>query len=222
MNTTLKQGLKAALAGLTTVAAMSGTAWAVPIGGLFNTGVDGAGVAVVGGDGVTDTHYNVFSSTIGGVTTGVSAVTYKHPAYLAETASYRWISHSSTGSPGSGTTVFRTTFDLTGLDASSASISGLAASDNAGDIFLNGVDVGNIGSFSSLGAFAFSAGFVAGINTLDFAVQDFGPPLALLVGSLSGTADIANGGGNNVPEPGSLALIGLGLVLLAARRKTQV
>ena len=70
---------------LTVVLAGSGLALAAPvcasvavpantvaIAGLFDTGVDDSGNALVGGNGVIDPHYQVFSSNIGGVVTGVA------------------------------------------------------------------------------------------------------------------------------------------------------
>lgn len=191
----------------------------VAISGLFNTGVDANGNALAGGDGVADSHYTVFSSTIPSVVTGVDAVTYKHPSYVANDATSRWISHSASGFPGSGTTTFRTTFDLTGLDASTAQISGFNAVDNAGSIVLNGVATGISlnGNFGTLVAFSITGGFVAGLNTLDFVVNDFGPPLALRIAGMTGTAQVAA-----VPVPAAFsmlapALLGLGLL----RRKGQ-
>ncbi len=197
---------------------MSSPTWADPILGLFNTGVDASGNALAGGDGVSDPHYSVFSSTIGGVTTGVNAVTHLNGLYVANSATSRWISHSANGSPGNGTTTFRTTFDLTGLDPSSATITGLDAADNGGTIFLNGVNTGVLnGNFGVLAAFTISTGFIAGLNTLDFAVDDFGPPLALRIADISGTANAA--GPAAVPEPVSVALLGLGLFGIAAIRR---
>jgi len=190
----------------------------VAISGLFNTGVDADGNALAGNDGVVDSHYTVFSSTIPGVVTGVNAVTYKHPSYVANDANSRWVSHSSSGFPGSGTTTFRTIFDLTGLDASTATINGFNAVDNAGTIILNGVATGISlnGSFGTLAAFSITSGFIAGLNTLDFVVDDFGPPLALRIAGLTGTAQLAA-----VPLPASVLMLAPALLGLGALRRKR-
>lgn len=199
--------------------ALSTSVSAASIPGLFNTGVDGAGNALVGGNGTTDTHYLVLSSTIVGVATGVDAVTYFNGAYAAESATSRWISHSASGFPGVGTTTFRTTFDLTGLDPNTAAINGLNGADNFGTIVLNGVATGISlnGSFGVMAAFSITSGFVAGLNTLDFVVGDAGPPLAFRIDGISGTADVAA-----VPLPASVAMLVPALFgLVAARRKPR-
>ncbi len=189
------------------------------IAGLFDTGVDESGNALVGGDGVVDPHYTVFSSDLGGVVTGINAVTYFNGAYVPNSSTSRWVSHSSNGSPGNGTTTFRLTFDLTGLDASTAQISGFNAVDNAGVIKLNEQATGVTmnGSFNVLVPFAITSGFVAGINTLDFVVTDFGPPLALRIVGLQGTAQLAS-----VPVPASLLMLAPALLGLGAVRRKRV
>ena len=196
---------------------------AAPIPGLFNTGTDASNVALVGGNGVTDPHYSVLSSTIAGITTGVQAVTYYTPAYIANDANSRWISHSSNGNPGSGTTTFRLSFDLTGFNPATAQITGRWGVDNLGVIFLNGVNTGvslpvfTAANFQNLTSFSINTGFVSGINTLDFAIEDLGQPLAFRVDDLAGTADPRNP--DPMPAPAALALFGLGLVGIALRRR---
>ena len=71
-----------------------------------------------------------------------------------------------------------TTFDVTGYEANTASLSGLWGVDNDGDIFLNGVSTGitllgsNTANFNVLHNFSVGSGFVAGINTLTVAMFD--------------------------------------------------
>ena len=116
---------------------------ATVISGLFNTGTDAAGVALVGGNGVVDPHYIIVSSTSGAGFAGQSAVTYYNAAYPADDANSRWVSISPGGAPGNNTTVYRTTFDLTGLDPATAHINGrFAADNNIGTILLRNRQVG--------------------------------------------------------------------------------
>lgn len=186
------------------------------IQGLFNTGTDNNNVALVGGNGTVDPHYSILSSTSPGFA-GQQAVTFQC-CYVADDADSRWISLSGNGNPGSNETFYRLSFTLTGLNPATASISGRGGSDNAGRIFLNGVDTGiNIDGFQSLVPFTISSGFVAGVNNLDFRVQDFGAPTAFRIDDLRGTADAVNA----VPEPANWTLLiaGFGLLGAAGRRR---
>jgi hypothetical protein len=121
-----------------------------------------------------------------------------------------------------GTYDYQTTFDLTGLDPSTATITGQWAADNLGvGILINNVSTGITSScfdcFNFTG-FSISGGFVAGVNTLDFIVQNgtgIGDPAAGPTGlrvELAGTAAAA-------PEPASFVLIGAGLLVLSRLRR---
>ena len=212
-----------AIASAITLAVTPASAFAQNIGGLFNTGTDSSNNALPGGDGVTDPHYLIASSTSPGFAGG-QAVTFTHPAYALNDANSRWISISSTGTPGSNTTLYRLTFDLTGFDPFTAVITGDWGVDNDGSILLNGVATGNVltggttANFSVLHAFSINSGFVAGINFLDFSVTDLGAPTALRVDNLSGTARQVN---SAIPEPATwlMMLLGFGAVGFAVRRQ---
>jgi hypothetical protein len=193
---------------------------AAAITGLFNTGVDGSGNALAT-DGLADPHYSITNSNIGAPINS-PAVTYAHPAYALNDGNSRWISNSGTGSPGNGFVDFTLTFDLTGLNAATAQISGSWGADNFGTIFLNGVNTGiTNGNFGFLSPFAINSGFANGINTLTFQIQDFGPPLAFRVDNISGTADALTAA---VPEPSTWAMMILGFAgvgFIAYRRKAK-
>ena len=186
---------------------------AVPIVGLFNTGVDNAGVALAGDNGVSDTHWSSLASP---------GVTFFNGSYAPNTATSRWISVNADGStpPHGGTTFtfpISLTFDLTGFDPTSASITGRWAADNCGDVSLNGTvtsgvisDCESFGSFQDFTAFSFTGGFVAGINTITMNITDgvSGNPSAGRLEFL--TSSVVNG--SSVPEPTTLLLLGLGLM----------
>ena len=80
-----------------------------------------------------------------------------------------------------GDYVYQETFDLTGLDPSTAVIHGALASDDNSTVILNGVDTGvSVGTpsmtsgdnYDVLHPFTLSSGFVAGINTLQVTVHN--------------------------------------------------
>jgi len=168
---------------------MGGAAAPVPIPGLFPTGVNGSGVGLP--SNTADPHYAILTPAQSGV-----VIDPANAAWVANTTASRWIWQASDGTPTDLTLTFRTTFSLTGLDPSTATISGTWATDDLGvDIVLNGHSLGLTSSgYASLTSFTIPAGspnFVAGTNTLDFVVADQGIIAGFLVGSLSGTASVA-------------------------------
>ncbi len=124
---------------------------------LFNTGVDNDRVPL--GTGAPDGHYA--ASALNGPTTTPSVIL---PLGVTSTAA-RWI-----GKTAPGINRFSTTFDLSGCDLSSVSISGkFAASPNA-ELFLNNnttpiATSNGPGSFTS---FTITSGYQSGPNTLTF------------------------------------------------------
>lgn len=194
----------------------------IPIPGLHNTGeIDAVGEV--------DSHYSLIVSSeplFPGPEAYVSG--NRHPAWLPNTATSRWISPGPDGSAPYriGEYVYRTTFDLTGLDPNTASITGNWAIDNQGlDVLINGISTGIAhkyndstilpGPFSEFDVFAISTGLVPGTNTLDFVTYNLDiSPHGLHV-QLSGTAE-------PIPEPSTLVLFGMaapGLLVCAWRQR---
>lgn len=184
------------------------------INDLFATGLDSSGNILGGAD--ADPHYTVLD----GVTPGMNAVTlFSIPSvYVPNDSSSRWVWENSSGYPINVTRTFRTTFDLTGFDPITASISGTWATDNLGlDILINGISTGLTNStFTSYTPFVITNGFVAGVNTLDFVVQDVGGISGFRVGSLTGTADFEI---STVPLPSSLLLFASAFIGMGFRGK---
>ncbi len=133
----------------------------------------------------------------------------------------------------SGDYEYQTVFNLTGLDPSTAVLTGQWATDDPGvNIYINSQPTGNTiddtpsyisnptppYTYSQWTRFTISSGFVAGVNTLDFVVYNIpnsGPNPAGLRVEISGSAD-------PVPEPASLMLIGAGFVALGMFRGRKV
>ena len=181
------------------------------ISDLFPTGVDSSGAPL--GDGVSDPNYYILDTKSSGVVMNENNI----PAnWVSHSSNSNWIWEKATGKPADVTRTFRTTFDLTGLDPNTASISGKWAVDNQGlDILVNGISTGqtNFG-FGELTTFNINSGFVDGLNTLDFVAKDLGHISGFLVDSISGNADAIP---QSVPEGSSLlSLLVVGLFSTAS------
>ena len=153
-------------------------ACALPIPGLYNSGVDDTAAPL---DANTlDPHYQLIQSDdpeYPGPDAFTLVAGFPVGPWLAEGPDSRWIAPRAEQGTGNaeGNFTYRTTFDLTGLDPSKARITGRWSVDNGGvDIVLNGSSLGliNTAGFTAWTDFAIESGFVAAINTLDFIVNN--------------------------------------------------
>ena len=104
---------------------------------------------------------------------------------------------------------YQLTFTVTGNPAQ-ASLFGRWATDDISDMYLNGNYTGNSNSleFAVWTPFSITGGFIAGVNTLDFIVNNTGGgPTGLRV--------------EFTPEPGTYVLIGAGIAGLALLRRRK-
>ena len=185
------------------------------IPGLFNTGVDALGQPL--SNGAADLHYVLNGSG--------TPVVFQHPLYFLPSDA-RFIAAGANGVFTVNPNLYTLTFDLTGFNPLTASISGSFGTDDAGTVSLNSVLLASSVTYSSLTPFSASTGFLPGLNVLSFSVQDiFGPPSALGVTGLTGTATLQNIAAVPVPLAGA-GLPGLvfavGAFLTWCRRKTRL
>lgn len=193
----------------------------VAIPGLFNTGVDNSGTPLANNAASLDTHYVLTANPDG---TGPSPRVQDETVFpivgpwVDNTATSKWISpRFDSAASASGNYDFTLTFNLSGLEAGTAYISGQWATDNEGiALLINGVPTGlvNTTQFGSFTNFLITEGFVSGLNTLTFRVNNSAVGYAgLHVTNLQGFAQIA------IPEPASAILGVFGLGALAMRRR---
>ena len=149
-----------------------------PLNNLFNTGVDSNRVPLAGG--TVDPH---FTLVVNPDTASSGALVQSAPpgAWMANSGTSVWIGpRADTSGAAGGDYTYRYTLDLTGRDPSQVYIQGLWTSDNIGlDILVNGSGTanGNAGAFGSWYSFVVAssnATFVAGLNTIDFKVNNAG------------------------------------------------
>lgn len=200
-----------------------GSAYAAPIPTLYSTGVDALGNPLPNSS--VDPHYTV---------SGGNAYVIGSPGsvgWVGNTATSTWLSNVTNTYGGGGPFTYSTTFDLTGLNPASASITGQMSADDQAVIYLNGVAVftgaldNGSNPWSFLEPLTISSGFVAGLNTLDIVIPNNiengvndGPTGLQL--ALTGTANpIEQNPG--IPEPATIALLGIGLAGFGALRRRR-
>jgi hypothetical protein len=210
------------IAALVLFALASTRAHADPIA-IFNSGVDAAGNVLAPAN--NDPHYQVtVSADAGFIAPGPAIVQLNHGAWLANDGAggpgSSWISIVSAGTTAiaQGDYEFQTQFDLAGLDPATATMTAQVAVDNQmTDVRLNGNLLGIFreGFGGLLPSFTIDSGFVGGINTLDFLVNNAGD------GTNPGGFRIVinNAEAAAIPEPASLMLLGLGSVMTLRRRR---
>lgn len=151
----------------------------VPIA-IFNTGANSTGG--LDPDGSTDVHYNLVGGSdpsVGStafVANAVHSPIFPNGPWLLNDINSKWLSPVANANTGlnAGTYVYQTTFDLTGVDPSTVTLTGQWAAASFGSIVLNGVPVAGASSPgpTGLSGFTINSGFLHGINTLDFVVTN--------------------------------------------------
>jgi uncharacterized repeat protein (TIGR01451 family)/fimbrial isopeptide formation D2 family protein len=149
---------------------------------LFNTGVADDGSLLPGG--ATDPHYAL---TLNGNPASAQTLTFIPSTYVPNTTIARWIGPGN-GSQPIGTYTYVLTFNMPpGADLTTAIIAGRWASDNQGQIFLNGHSKASTGGitgptdFGSFTPFVITGDFNQNLNTLSFVVQNNESLTGLLV-----------------------------------------
>jgi hypothetical protein len=184
----------------------------VPIPGLFNTGVDEDGKKL--GDKASEIHYDLSGRDSD---TFVISDGSRPKAWTPSRGQSAWIGpENGTGAAAPGRYWYTLSFDLSGLDPSTAFISGAWATDNNSEIYLNNDQTGfekDIFGFRELEYFELTDGFLHGKNTLQFWVNNEGRgPTGLLVSDLTGIAA-------EIPIPAAVWLLGSGLVAVIGLRR---
>ncbi|HET9048204.1 MAG TPA: hypothetical protein VFN29_04480 [Chiayiivirga sp.] len=184
---------------------------------VHNTGVDASDVLVT--YGAQAAFWTLSAKPVGAVP-AIGSLPYRYHvgSYFPDTASAAWVSPEASGGAGVlGIYTYDLVIDLTGLDPSTAVISGVFGTDNDGAIWLNGNPPVATTGFAGFGAttpFTVNSGFVSGVNTLHVQVNNGGDPTAFFVSFTSATAAPLAGPPAMIPATSWPVLGGLSLLLL--------
>ena len=201
---------------------------ATPIDDLYNT-------SWTTSEGQQDTHYTV-TTPAGKTTQGWSTDTdtgypVKKGPWIDNSQISSWDTPSQNPAAHEpvGHYLWKTTFNLTGYDAATASFDGRFAADGNAIAYLNGHEIGVTPTkgYSSWSSFAANSQyFVAGLNTVSFNVHNLagatGLRVEFLQSEVMATAPVQPQAVEAIPEPETYALMLAGLAALgvvARRRK---
>ncbi|MCL2776638.1 MAG: hypothetical protein FWD73_01450 [Polyangiaceae bacterium] len=180
------------------------TSAAITITGLFPTGVNDLGVPLA--NGAVDPHYTLSSPdpTCAGPNAVVVNLSTVSVAWVANTASSKWISCRTNGTGLDNTNyTYTTSFTLpVGVPPSTVTLSGRWACDDYCSIVVNGQNTGVVSQNPNFRAsnptapsnFVVPAGtafFQAGINTIQFVVSNLPGDQGLQIVSINATAGCA-------------------------------
>ena len=231
MNSSKTRNSALQLALMLLVAMSCGGVHAVPINGLYATGVDDAGALLP--IHARDQHYTLSTNFDPGINEAFVGSPLPWPA---NNSSSQWIGpglnlRGDFADPPGNFYTYSIRFDLTGFDLSTVVVNVAGQSDNVGQIFLNGAYTSrnlrhhfeNEASVLT-NTNVLTSGFISGVNTLEFRVNNQTVsgtnPTGLNILRLDGTGELM-AMQTTVPEPGSIGLAGLALSgLLFARRRS--
>ncbi len=147
------------------------------LSGLFRTGFDDAGVQLA--DSSVDSHFVLWTSVDPLLLGPDTVVTANTADYNANDSGSKWISPAAALGGVRGAYTYRATFLCDAADAASASLSASVLSGGSLVVLLNGQPTGvaNLtpsfpGPHRNNFSFSITNGFVAGLNTLDFVVDN--------------------------------------------------
>ncbi len=160
------------------------------IPGLYNTGMDDSNNLLA--DGETDSHYQLIQSADASYPGPASKVILSNEFpignWYPNGDKSKWIAPRTDAGKWNeaGVYIYRVYFDLTGHDLNSTVVKGGWSTDNNGvDILINGVSTGFATPYEAFGwglfPFEIKSGFISGINTIDFVVNNGYAPTGLRV-----------------------------------------
>ncbi len=153
---------------------------------LFNTGVDNAGALL--GPSAQDPHYTLISAPTGVPIGPGSVEQWSVPGYFSQpTATSQWIQPIVGQNAPAGNYTFQTTFTVPQFETATYLTGTWAADDSGVQVLLNGNPLASSPTPYPGGTrgFSFANGFIPGVNTLQFVVNNTALNTGLQVQGLS-------------------------------------